>query len=84
MSWAKISDRDWLTADENDKKILISLEIMSPNESDFSYQPGDHAAVFPVNSDEDVDLVLKHLNGLPQPLDRPVILQENIHNTGNT
>ena len=80
MSWAKITDRKWLTSTKDDKKILVSMEIL--DSSELSYQPGDHAAVFPVNSDDEVDLVLKHLNGLPQRNDTPVVLQENIANTG--
>ena len=80
MSWANLTDRKWLTSTADDKKILVSMEIL--DSSELSYEPGDHAAVFPTNSDDDVDLVLKHLNGLPQPNDTPVVLQENIQNTG--
>ena len=38
---------------------------------------GDHFAVFPVNSDPDVDLVLNHLTGIPGDSKRTVLeLQE--------
>ena len=80
MSWAKITDRKWLTSAADDKKILVSMEIL--DSSELAYEPGDHAAVFPINSDDEVNLVLNHLNGLPQPNDAPVVLQENIQNTG--
>ena len=72
--WSRVKNKTWLCENEGDKKVLIGLEATCGE--DISYEPGDHAAVYPVNSDEDVDLVMKHLNGLPRKQDQPVLLQE--------
>ena len=72
--WSRVKNKTWLCENEGDKKVLIGLEARRGE--DVSYEPGDHAAVYPVNSDEDVDLVMKHLNGLPRKHDQPVLLQE--------
>ena len=72
--WSRVKNKTWLCENEGDKKVLIGLEARRGE--DVSYEPGDHAAVYPVNSDEDVDLVMKHLNGLPRKQDQPVLLQE--------
>ena len=85
--WAKLTQRRWLCEEEGDRKILVSLEAANGPEDEAvtaAYEPGDHAAVFPVNSDEDVALVMKHLNGLPKPEGRRVVLQENKRNLGNS
>ena len=88
--WAKLTQRRWLCEEEGDGKILVSLEAAATGGAEDNeavtadYEPGDHAAVFPVNSDEDVALVMKHLNGLPKPEGRRVVLQENKSNLGNS
>ena len=78
----KITQRNWLSVEENDKKILVRLEATSDS-SDMSYLPGDHAAVYPVNSDEEVELVLKHMSCKPQPEDKPVIFEQHFQNEGD-
>ena len=47
------------------KNILVRLLIPSGKLSNIAYKPGDHAVVFPINTDEDVHLVLKRMNKLP-------------------
>ena len=42
--------------------ILVRLEAPK---GELFYEPGDHIAVYPVNNDIDVDLILAHLSGLP-------------------
>ena len=80
--WSRVKNKTWLCENEGDKKVLIGLEATCGE--DISYEPGDHAAVYPVNSDEDVDLVMKHLNGLPRKQDQPVRLQEYQQSLGKT
>jgi sulfite reductase alpha subunit-like flavoprotein len=53
--------------------ILVRLEV----DKSESYLPGDHIAVYPVNKDIDVELILSHMSGLPaDPVNTVVQLQE--------
>ena len=49
-----------------------------------SYEPGDHVAIFPTNSDEDVDIVLEHMTNLPQNPNSRVKLMEKCSKAGKT
>ena len=49
-----------------------------------SYEPGDHVAIFPTNSDEDVDIVLEYMTNLPKNLDSSVKLMEQGSKKGKT
>ena len=61
------------------KVILVRLEFAE----NVSYVPGDHLAVYPVNADVEVDLVLSHMAGLPaDPANTVVQLQEPINALG--
>ena len=66
--------RKWLCNESGHRSILVRLKI--ENGEKYRYEPGDHAAVFPVNSGEDVDIVMKHVSGLPKDTNAPVQLQE--------
>ena len=61
---AKLLERKWLSK-EGPKNILVRLVIPSGKVRSISYKPGDHAVVFPINTDEDVHLVLQRMNKLP-------------------
>jgi sulfite reductase alpha subunit-like flavoprotein len=61
---AKLLQRQWLS--ETDKNnILVRLLIQNGKRRNIGYQPGDHAVVFPVNTDDDVDLVMQRMCKLP-------------------
>ena len=66
------------------QNILVRLEIpVDATNPEVSYVPGDHVAVFPVHSDEDVDFVLKHLTGLPKNHQDAILqLQEKLDGSG--
>ena len=72
---ALISKRQWLS-EKDQKNILIRLVIKDGKKRKLSYEPGDHVAVFPTNSNEDVELLLKHMTNLPQDLDSKLKLME--------
>ena len=61
---AKLVKRQWLS-EHDQKNILIRLLIHKGRSRNISYKPGDHAVIFPVNTDEDVHLVLQRMNKLP-------------------
>ena len=72
---AKLLQRQWLS--EKDKKnVLVRLLIQNGKQRNIAYQPGDHAVVFPVNTDDDVYLVLQRMIKLPSKLDSVVQLHE--------
>ena len=72
---ALVSKRQWLS-EKDQKNILIRLVIKDGKKRQLSYEPGDHVAVFPTNSDEDMELLLKHMTILPQDLDSKLKLME--------
>ena len=72
---ALVSKRQWLS-ERDQKNILIRLVIKDGKKRELSYEPGDHVAVFPTNSDEDVELLLKHMTNLPSDLDSKLRLME--------
>lgn len=72
---ALVSKRQWLS-EKDQKNILIRLVVKDGKKRQLSYEPGDHVAVFPTNSDEDVELLLKHMTNLPQDLDSKLKLME--------
>ena len=48
------------------------------------FRTGDHLAAFPVNRDEDVQFLIKHLTGIPEDPKRSMIqLQEYKDGTGS-
>ena len=75
MKKAIVSRRQWLS-EKDQKNILIRLVIKDGKKMQLSYEPGDHVAVFPTNSDEDVELLLKHMKNLPGDLDSKLKLME--------
>ena len=83
MEIATISKRLWLSK-KDQKNILISLVIKDGRMRNLSYEPGDHVAIFPINSDEDVDVVLEHMTNLPKNPDSRVKLMEKCSKTGKT
>ena len=80
---ATISRRRWLSK-KDQKNILISLVIKDGRMKNLSYEPGDHVAIFPTNSDEDVDIVLEYMTNLPKNLDSSVKLMEQGSKKGKT
>ena len=62
---ARLIKRDWLCKEEGQRSLLLRLEVPM-DEGMINYEPGDHVGVYPINSDEDVDLVMKHLSRLPK------------------
>ena len=76
--------RKWLSYKQGEKNILIRFEVPeAENQWDESrYEPGDHLAVFPVNSDEDVSIVMEHLTNTPKE-DEEVLLYEYNVRDGN-
>ena len=60
--------REWLSNKEQEKNILVRFEI--PNSEDqwgeLTYEPGDHLAIFPCNSDEHVRYVMDHMTNKPK------------------
>ena len=77
-----VSKRQWLSKKDS-KNILIRLLIKDGKTKNLSYAPGDHVGVFPSNSDEDVELVLKHMTNLPENLDSIIQLMEKGSTPGN-
>lgn len=72
---ATLMSRKWLCK-EGQKNILMRLEITNGKKNGSSYEPGDHAVVFPVNRDEDVDFVLERMTKLPTNPESVVQLYE--------
>ena len=66
--------------DKGNKKVLVTLEFENPG--GLPYEPGDHAAVYPMNNQADVEKILQQLTGLPRPKDQPVTLQESCNIAG--
>ena len=71
---AKLKHRRWLCK-KGSKNILVRLEIIKGKQKGILYEPGDHAIIFPVNTDEDIDFILKHITNLPTDSDSIVQLQ---------
>ena len=72
---AKIVKREWLST-KDQKNILVRLEIPNGQGKGCRYSPGDHAVVFPVNSDSDVNFVFERMTKLPEDPNMTVQLQE--------
>ena len=64
----KLKARTWLSTKEQEKNILLRFEIPNTENQwgELSYLPGDHLAIFPENSDEDVQFVMNHLAKKPK------------------
>ena len=78
----KIIKREWLST-KDQKNILVRLEIPNGQGKGCKYAPGDHAVVFPVNSDSDVDFVLERMTKLPEDPNMTVQIQEYNQQEGN-
>ena len=64
---------------ESPLTLLIRLET----DLAITYEPGDHVAIYPENSDVDVAVMLSHMSGLPaDPQNTVVQLQEPIDGFG--
>ena len=61
---AKLKERQWVCKKEQ-KNILVRLEISNGKQKGIVYEPGDHAVIFPVNTDEDVNFILERLTKIP-------------------
>ena len=79
---ATLKRRQWLCK-QGQKNILLRLEIENGKTNGSSYEPGDHAVVFPVNKDEDVDFILERLTKLPPSPKSIVQLYEYNQMEGN-
>ena len=75
--------RKWLSTKEGEKNILLRLEIPKSEDQwgEIYYDPGDHLAVFPTNSDDDVKFVMEHMINKPKE-DEEVQLYEYNHLDG--
>ena len=80
----KLRKRQWLSYKQCEKNILVRFEVPeSENQwGELKYEPGDHLEVFPVNSDEDVNIVMEHLTSTPKE-DEEVLLYEYNVRDGN-
>ena len=78
----KIIKREWLST-KDQKNILVRLEIPNGQGKGCKYAPGDHAVVFPANSDSDVDFVLERMTKLPEDPNMTVQIQEYNQQEGN-
>ena len=58
----------WLSTKEQEKNILLRFEIPNSENQfgELGYEPGDHLAIFPENSDEDVKFVMDRLINKPK------------------
>ena len=65
---------------QGEKNILIRFEVPeSENRWDeIRYDPGDQFAAFPVNSHEDVNIVMEHLTNTPKEDEEIVVYEYNI------
>ena len=80
----KLRKRKWLSYKQGEKNILIRFEVPEAENQwdELRYEPGDHLAVFPVNSDEYVNIVMEHLTNTPKE-DEEVLLYEYNVRDGN-
>ena len=76
----KLRKRKWLSYKQGEKNILIRFEVPETENQwdELRYEPGDHLAVFPVNSDEDVNIVMEHLTNTPKEDEELLLYEYNV------
>ena len=71
--------RQWLSTKEHEKNILLRFEIPESEDQwgELTYEPGDHLAIFPCNSDEDVKYLMDHMTNKPADDERVLLYEYN-------
>ena len=78
---ARLVGRKWLCKEKGQRSILVELEVHDPQKKHW-YEAGDHALVFPCNSEEDVAFMMNHFTDIPDDPNLVVKLQTYQNKSG--
>ena len=69
-----------MSTKEQEKNILLRFEIPNTESQwgELQYEPGDHLAIFPANSDEDVKFVMDRLTNKPKDDEEVQLYEYNV------